>query len=59
MLVDETEPPIEEALNHDKTGSESEGFMLLVLCVLIFDVGNFFIHDSVDQKAEVDTDNTD
>lgn len=33
--------------------------MLLVLGVLILDVGDFFVHDSIDKKAEVDADDTD
>ncbi len=56
MLVDESKPPVEESLNHDKSSRKPEGFVLLILSIFVVDIGDFFIHDSIDKEAEVDTD---
>lgn len=56
MLVDESKPPVEKALNHDEPSSKPEGLMLLILSIFVVDIGDFFVHDSIDKEAEVDTD---
>jgi hypothetical protein len=56
VLVDESKPPVEESLNHDKSSRKPEGFVLLILSIFVVDIGDFFIHDSIDKEAEVDTD---
>lgn len=56
VLVNESKPPVEEALNHDEPSSKPEGLILLILSIFVVDIGDFFVHDSIDKEAEVDTD---
>ncbi len=56
VLVDEPEPPVKETFYHDESSSKPEGFVLLILSIFVVDIGDLFVHDSIDKEAEVDTD---
>ena len=58
MLVGDSEPPVEGSLYDYESRCDSELIVLLILCVLVFDVGDLLVHDSIDEETDINADDS-